>query len=364
MFRNTIQAPHSIEYIIDTDIGGDIDDSIALLLALQSDNKPLAITTTHFDPQEKARITKTITTECGFPDIPIYAGEGSDRTESKEEFFRKNSLFPAIFGYPNPGPQEKKWYEKHGAAYRDHYKQFQSIKIEKESAPNFIAALAKKYSSENKLTIVALGPLHNIALALKKDPSIANNIRLVAMGGLYPKGYNWLISPETSQPVLSKIETICISSDFINQNNLSLTLEQLNEIEKNTQSLFGKTLIADWKNWNKTDVLGKAATFLYDPVTLYLALHPEEITAFSKIQITFTCLDSNGKLKKELQGSWYFKPGLENQIIHAENCKESNITFVDNVRSPDKIKKTIFDAIKTSLKINTPEIAGKISMSI
>ena len=67
--------------------------------------------------------------------------------------------------------------------------------IEKELAnPQFdgykavdcIIQEAKK-QSKDKLVVIAVGKLTNIALALKKEPSIAKNIRLVWLGGNYPE---------------------------------------------------------------------------------------------------------------------------------------------------------------------------------
>ncbi|MCG2462501.1 nucleoside hydrolase [Flavobacteriaceae bacterium F89] len=52
-------------------------------------------------------------------------------------------------------------------------------------AVNFIIAEAKKHKDE-KLVIIAVGKLTNLALALKKEPSIAKNIRLVWLGSNYP----------------------------------------------------------------------------------------------------------------------------------------------------------------------------------
>jgi len=53
-------------------------------------------------------------------------------------------------------------------------------------AVNFIIDEANKHREE-KLGIIAVGKLTNIALALKKDPEIARNIRLVWLGGNYPE---------------------------------------------------------------------------------------------------------------------------------------------------------------------------------
>jgi len=54
-------------------------------------------------------------------------------------------------------------------------------------AVDFIIQEAKKKTPDNKLTLLAVGKLTNVALALCKDPSICANIRLVWLGSNYPK---------------------------------------------------------------------------------------------------------------------------------------------------------------------------------
>ncbi|MDO4949279.1 MAG: nucleoside hydrolase [Bacteroidales bacterium] len=56
-----------------------------------------------------------------------------------------------------------------------------------KQAVDFIISVAKKKSPDNKLTLLAVGKLTNVALALCKDPSISANIRLVWLGSNYPK---------------------------------------------------------------------------------------------------------------------------------------------------------------------------------
>jgi len=53
-------------------------------------------------------------------------------------------------------------------------------------AVQFIINKAKKHK-QNDLVLIAVGKLTNIALALMKDPSIADNIRLVWLGSNYPE---------------------------------------------------------------------------------------------------------------------------------------------------------------------------------
>ncbi|HFL3422738.1 hypothetical protein SCZ71_04890 [Legionella pneumophila serogroup 1] len=95
---------------MDTDIGGDIDDVLALFVALDNPVKPLAITTTHIEPREKAQIAKLVVTYAGFSEIPVYAGIGTTRNDPRELFLQQNPLWPPFFGYPDSLPGESPWF--------------------------------------------------------------------------------------------------------------------------------------------------------------------------------------------------------------------------------------------------------------
>lgn len=60
-----------------------------------------------------------------------------------------------------------------------------NAKFDGFDAIDFIIAEAKKHT-KGKLIVIAVGKLTNIALALKKEPAIAKNIRLVWLGANYP----------------------------------------------------------------------------------------------------------------------------------------------------------------------------------
>lgn len=55
-----------------------------------------------------------------------------------------------------------------------------------KEAVDFIIRQAKLHSSSDKLTVIAIGKLTNIALALMKAPDISDNIRLIWLGSNYP----------------------------------------------------------------------------------------------------------------------------------------------------------------------------------
>ena len=59
-------------------------------------------------------------------------------------------------------------------------------KFDGHKAVNFIIEKANQVENE-KLIIVAIGKLTNVALALKKDPEIAKKIKLIWLGSNFPK---------------------------------------------------------------------------------------------------------------------------------------------------------------------------------
>ena len=65
-----------MQVIIDTDIGDDIGDALALAVALQSPALDIVgITTAYGDVQTRARLARRICSAAGRPDIPVMAGE-------------------------------------------------------------------------------------------------------------------------------------------------------------------------------------------------------------------------------------------------------------------------------------------------
>lgn len=72
-----------------------------------------------------------------------------------------------------------------------------------EDAVNFIISRAKA-SSDRKLVLLPVGKLTNIALALHKDPSIADQVRIVWLGSNYPEPgeYNQNDDPMALQYIL------------------------------------------------------------------------------------------------------------------------------------------------------------------
>jgi purine nucleosidase len=148
--------PKKIPILLDTDIGTDIDDAFALALITRSPElELLGVTTVSGDTQARARLAAKLLWECGFRRVPVVAGEP---------------------GRPLPMEQTR-W-------ARD----FKSAQLRPGSAVDFLDATLRRLPG--KTTIVAIGPLTNIAALLQKDPAIAKKIsQIVLMGGSIYHGY-------------------------------------------------------------------------------------------------------------------------------------------------------------------------------
>jgi hypothetical protein len=66
-----------------------------------------------------------------------------------------------------------------------------------EEAVNFIIGEAKK-SKDKKLVLIAVGKLTNVALALQKDPTISESLRVVWLGSNYPDPGEYNLENDTA----------------------------------------------------------------------------------------------------------------------------------------------------------------------
>lgn len=152
-------AQPRIPIIFDTDIGDDIDDALALALALQSPELDVRAVTTVIDNTE-AR-TRLAWKQLGLynrRDVPLATGATEPLLDPVQNFAARQFevLTPA---------------DVIPAAAR-------------RRAVDLI--IETVLASPQKITLVPVGPLTNIALALKTEPRIKKNIeRIVIMGGAF-----------------------------------------------------------------------------------------------------------------------------------------------------------------------------------
>jgi len=160
-----------IKIILDTDPGvgipgTDADDPIAILLALaHPDLQLLGITTTfgNCPPELGARGAKAVLAAAGRTDIPVRVGQ------------------PMPLGGSLPGDLEEVYRGTRGTVGRIALPELEAVD-RSQTAADFIIEQAHAHPGE--VTIVAIGPQTNLALAMQKDPSVRGLLRsIVFMGG-------------------------------------------------------------------------------------------------------------------------------------------------------------------------------------
>jgi purine nucleosidase len=146
-------------FLIDTDTAS--DDAVAILMALAApDVRVCALTTVAGNVGlEQATINALYTAEVAGSGVPVFEGAAAPLTRVHEDahwFHGRDGLGDR--GYPAP-----------------------RRRAEREHA---VDAIIRLVNEEPGLTLVTLGPLTNIALALARDPGIAGKVgRCVVMGG-------------------------------------------------------------------------------------------------------------------------------------------------------------------------------------
>jgi purine nucleosidase len=147
-------SKHNI--LIDTDIGDDIDDALALALALCSPEiELLGVTTVFVDTQERALLAAHVLRVFGREDIPVASGQ-------------QVPLLPRH--RPSGVPQ---------AAMLDTC--VISYELSSYSGPELIIQAATTH--HGNLILLCLGPLTNVATALIIEPRLFLAIRNIVMVG-------------------------------------------------------------------------------------------------------------------------------------------------------------------------------------
>jgi len=194
------QTDERIPIIFDTDfVMPPADDSLALMLALQSPEIEILGITTVAGNDSLERATSDVLRMleiAGQPGIPVYRGANMPLVHEKSDF--------AVRSYGN-------WYSDEPPPRPPGG--FATKQVEKEAAVSFIVRTV--LANPNKVTLVAIGPLTNIAQAIRAEPKFAENVKqLVIMGGaiaLLPDGagnitpnaeYNFWVDPEAAHVTL------------------------------------------------------------------------------------------------------------------------------------------------------------------
>ena len=241
--------------ILDTDIGDDIDDSFALLLLLESHKfNCLGVTTVFRNSLKRAKMAKQLIRSLGY-DIKVYRGIDNPLKQNIDHLISKEI-------------KEKEKYDEDGKYIFPQYdKSMENEKVEDENAVDFIIRMIHLYPHE--VTLIPIGPLTNIASAIKKDPTIVpliKEIRLMGAGlNLNFVEWNIFCDPDAAKIVFSsninKIVAVTINVTSLT----SLTEEEVNSLKNNNSKAIKLVYEAMMKRFKHYEF---SSPVMHDPLTV------------------------------------------------------------------------------------------------
>ncbi len=164
--------------LIDTDLGDDVDDAAALIMALNSPELEIVgITTVYLDTVKRAEMVLELCGKCGRSNIPVCAGFSRPLIER-----------------PNP---------------RTAPIQYEILEMSRKEqiitdcdGAEFIIRKVKEYPD---VTIIAIGCMTNLGIAFYREPELMKQVNIIAMGGVFTSSFpEWNIKcdPEAARMVM------------------------------------------------------------------------------------------------------------------------------------------------------------------
>ena len=258
LVTNTFTQAAPRRVIIDTDPG--TDDAMAIILALNSPEfkvEALTIVPGNVDGRQGLENALKIVSLAGRCDV-IVAGGAQHPLNQK--------LITAQF-----------WHGKNGLANVE--LPASKCKADPRFGPDLIIEMIHKYPHE--ITLIPVGPLTNIALAVSKDPSIAGLVKdIVIMGGSITGGNvngaaeaNIYNDPEAAQIVFNAGWMVTMVGSDVGERTL-ITRKYLAELQSShgpQNDFIAK--IADFY-LTRSEKSGYSGAAMYDPLAVGIALDP------------------------------------------------------------------------------------------
>lgn len=361
--------------ILDCDIGFDSDDYWALYILR---NHLEAVVTTLYNPGEKKLIAEMYITQLFqnnlIPEATeekiknlvshIFCGEGyypekfPTADEKSEAFFSSYPHWPTkAFGDPKEGIDEnyKCIYPYQTKAFDDTYSIMQNTPMNQSELDNFLLYVTEL---ENPITLVATGPLTNVAAAIQKSPALMKDkiVSIVMMNGTFmsPKrmGYNGGLNLKDTETVFeSGIPCLIVPSEICDK--FSLPLDKVQMLHENKEKLtqFGKTMVDVMMNWEvhrarkKNPLLpAEEAPILKpifaDPLAAFLTLHPEFIENTRTVKYTF-----NHDLKLDDGGEVHLFHPKANELFKIDEVNDGTVFEVTSLKTPEIIQQRLEEEI-------------------
>ena len=287
--------------IFDTDIGDDIDDTWALALLLRSPDLDVRLVTTTCGKAEyRAKIIARLLTVAGRTDVAIGLGEG---------------------GQGGTGGQQPWVADYRLADYPG--------KVHQDGTAALIDTIEK---STEPVTVIAVGPLHTLAGALKRRPEIAGKAALVGMHGSVRKGYggktpdaeyNVKANVAAAQLVLSAPWRQIAITPLDTCGRVNLSGERFQQLVR-SQDPLAKAVLENYRIWAHKERIEqlKSSSTLFDTAAVYLAYsgdRPLVKLETLSIRVTadgFTRIDPTGR-PMSVATEWTSLDGFRDLLVRS-----------------------------------------------
>jgi inosine-uridine nucleoside N-ribohydrolase len=293
--------------IIDTDPG--TDDAMAIILALNSPEfkvEALTVVPGNVDAQQGLENALKIVSLAGRCDVAVAGGAQHPLNQK---------LITAQF-----------WHGKNGLANVELPPS--KCKADPRFGPDLIIETIHKYPHE--ITLIPVGPLTNIALAVSKDPSIAALVEnIVIMGGSITGGdvngaaeANIYNDPEAAQIVFNAGWMVTMVGSDVGERTL-ITRKYLAELQSShgPQSDF-IAKIADFY-LNRSEKSGYSGAAMYDPLAVGIALDPT-LGTFKEMHVDVETKGefTRGETVANRMGS------NENNVLRGDHYEIEGVTYL------------------------------------
>ena len=213
--------------LIDTDLGDDVDDTAAFMLALNSPELEITgVTTVLKDTEKRAEMVRELLSMYGKRDIPVIAGHGRTLAGEGASFLEEPIQYGILRERHLPSEFEKSLY-----------------------AEDFII---RRLKEDENIIILAMGPMTNLAMACLRAPEIMKKAFVIGMGGAFFNSrpeWNIACDPEAVKIVLDTVENVVMMGLDVTK-YLKVSDERLRsltkaESNKNSYFLQGVQLFKD-----------------------------------------------------------------------------------------------------------------------
>lgn len=300
--RHSNSPSARIPVIYDSDIGDDIDDTWALGFLLRCPELDLKLAVGDNGKAEyRAKLLAKFLQVAGRSDVPVGLGleVNPKKSERQAEWIKAYDLAK----YP-------------GKVHRDGVQ----------------AIIDTVMQSPQPVTIIAVGPVQNIAAALQREPRIAHRARFVGMHGSVRVGYagdkkiaaeyNVKLAPQACQTVFAAAwDTTITPLDTCDQ--LGLRGEKYQQVYQSNDPI-AAAIITNYRLWATARGQGSPAavpthsTTLFDAVAVYLAFS-QDWCGMDRLGIRvtddgFTIEDPNARMMNVAM-TWKNLPALEDLLV-------------------------------------------------